>query len=91
MGELHPDYLLPKLTSRQIAEWQAWFQEHPFGDDLRDFMLAQLTAVLVNLNTTKTTNKSKATDWLPLYRQPDQTPEQMKLALRSVLRGLNKR
>jgi hypothetical protein len=74
------------------VEWQAWFSEHPFGDDLRDFMLAQLTAVLVNINSTKKSGSaSQPKDWLPLYREPEQTPDQMKMLLRGVLRGIHNR
>lgn len=86
----HPNKLLRELTAFELAEWQVWFESHPFGDDLRDFMVAQLTAVLVNINTTKA-NKSKPTDWLPLYREPEQTPEQMRAIMKGVLSGLHKR
>lgn len=91
LGELHPDYLLEKLTSRQIVEWQAWFLEHPFGDDLRDYMTAQLTSIVCNLVASKESHRTRPTDFMPYYRKAEMNPDQMKHVLRGVLSGLNHR
>lgn len=31
LGYPHPDYLLPKLTMRQMIEWDSYFKVEPWG------------------------------------------------------------
>lgn len=81
---LHPDYLLAGLTSRQLAEWQAYFKYQPFGQDMTQFMLAQLTAFYLNAHKKKGTEDTKPQDLMPGFRRP-QSVEEIKYHLRSVL------
>lgn len=84
LGILHPDYLLDRLTSRQIAEWMAYFKVKPFGQDHTDYLVAQLTAVTFNANSRK---KQKTSDFLPLKYSTPMKTEDIKRTLRGVLYG----
>lgn len=46
---IKPIELLNKLSSKDIALWQAYDNLFPFGQQHTDFLLAQLTAVCFNL------------------------------------------
>lgn len=81
---LHPDYLLPALSSRQLAEWQAYFKYQPFGQDMTQFMLARLTAFYLNAHKAKGSEDAKAEDLMPGFRRP-QSVEEIKYHLRSRL------
>lgn len=41
--------MLEGLTSRQVAEWQAYSAVEPFGEDRADYRLAYALAVIVSL------------------------------------------
>lgn len=45
VGEIHPDYLLPRLTGEQWAGWQAYYRVRPFGQRVLHLMLAQLAVM----------------------------------------------
>ncbi len=41
----HPDFLLPRLTGQQLADWEAHFRDRPFGHRVLQLMLAQLAVM----------------------------------------------
>ena len=43
LGVAHPNRL--DLTNIEIAEWHAYFTEHPFGEDMTHTMLARIMAM----------------------------------------------
>lgn len=84
----HPDYLLPRLTSRQLAEWIAYFNLCPFGQDVSDYQRAQIGSELTNRWRGKGEKAKDPEDFLPLYSRPEQTPEEMRDILRGILAGV---
>ena len=83
-GFPHPDYLLPELTSRQLAEWTAFYNRNPFGQEITNLVIAKMAAALWNQRRGKGVEAVKPEDFLPKYIER-QTPEEMKLALRRHL------
>jgi hypothetical protein len=83
LKEKHPDYLLPSLTSRQLAEWQAFFNLHPFGQDTDWGMLAQMLAVIINRHR-KPGMEVDPKDLMPGKRRK-QSVEEIKFGLRSAI------
>ena len=51
-----------KINAEEFKSWQCYFNISPFGPERLDFMIAQLTAVLVQCNTTK--GNYKAADFM---------------------------
>ena len=41
--------MLARLTSKQVAEWQAYAELEPFGDRHRDWHFGKLAAMMVNM------------------------------------------
>lgn len=64
----------------------AYYKLEPFGQDLQDFLVAQLTALTYNKDSR--IQKTSAEDWIPWHRKPQQTPEEMEAILRSVIDGV---
>jgi hypothetical protein len=48
LGVKHPSEL--NLSTWQIAEWDAYFELHPFGPDIDHFMLARIIAMVAGKN-----------------------------------------
>lgn len=46
LGRADVDAMLESITSRQFAEWQAFFELEPFGSRWDDLRFGQLAAVL---------------------------------------------
>ena len=88
LGCPHPDYLLPQLTSRQLAEWIAYCNVHPFGQDRLERVVAEVGAALWNQNRGKS-EAIKSDAFLPQRIKP-QSPDQMKTMLRRYLPGGNR-
>jgi hypothetical protein len=49
LGYAHPDYLIKYLTSRQIAEWMAYFQLEPFGPHAEELRLGIIGSIIANV------------------------------------------
>lgn len=46
---MHPDILLQKLTSHQLAEWEAYNVLDPIGEERSDFRFSYLYSLLTNI------------------------------------------
>lgn len=85
LGAMHPDYLLRRLTSRQFAEWMEYYQLEPFGEDRADLRSAIVACVMSNRWRGKNEPPSKPADFMPFGRAKEQTPDEIKQQLRSIL------
>lgn len=76
-----------QLTSRQMAEWAAYYNLVAFGEDHTHEMLARLTAVYVQAHVKPGGRAIETNDFRP--RPKRQTPEEMQAILNRALGGLN--
>lgn len=60
------------ITSKEFAEWMAYFSLEPFGDDLLDQHFAAQDALLANIYSPKSGRKFKPDDFA-LRKIPDET------------------
>jgi hypothetical protein len=68
---LHPDELLRRLTSAQIAEWAAFFRIEPDADARSDSLAAQQLAMLGNINRSEQkTEPFEPHDFMPWIEKP---------------------
>lgn len=66
------------MSSREFAEWQAYYQLEPFGDSRADIRSAMICKVLADINTPKGRTRMKLDDFVPKFESPKaQTPEEM--------------
>ena len=84
IGVVHPDRLLARLTSAELAEWMAYFKLAPFGDDHQSRVVAEVGAELSNRWRNKGEPPRRSKDFLPFARRPSQTPEEQHKAFRSL-------
>ncbi len=78
MGIPHPDYLLQKLNSRQLKEWQQVNAKRPFSREIDLYMMARLTAMVA----ASTGQKVTVEQFLPWkVKHKKHTPEQLLSAM----------
>lgn len=78
MGYEHPDYLLEKLKSTQISEWEAYNTLDPIGKWRDDFHMAALLAKMENLVKdiySKDRNRASPIDFMPEWGMGEQEKE----------------
>lgn len=85
LGLLHPDYLLNSLTSRQLAEWMAYYAVDPFGDQRGDLQAGIIAATVSNRWRGKNEAPAKPVDFMPYIEKPQQSAEEIQRTLRSIL------
>jgi hypothetical protein len=86
LGFPHPDYLLKALTSRQLAEWRAFYRLQPFGAYRDDWRAGMIASVIANCNRRKNTKPFLPTDFMPQTEKPKQSVEEQ-LAIFEMLTG----
>lgn len=47
LGFPHPDYLLETISYRQFAEWEAFYEKSPFGEDRKDMRTYALWSAVI--------------------------------------------
>jgi hypothetical protein len=57
--------MLAELTSRQIAEWHAFYNLEPFGWREEWRRVAMIAAVIANVNRGKATRPFRESDFMP--------------------------
>lgn len=88
LGYLHPDVMLSQMTARQFGEWAAFCAIEPIGDERADLRMGVLAATMNNRWRNKHEQPTQPVDYMPFHRPPEQTPEEIKITLRSIL-GMN--
>ena len=85
LGYIHPDVMLRQMTARQFAEWIRFAEIDPIGEERADLRMGILASALNNRWRGKNEQPSKPTDYMPYYREPEQSPDEIKRTLRSIL------
>lgn len=86
-GEMRPTLAMQCMTAADVAMYQAWFSQHRFGDDYLHTMLAQLTMVVNNRWRNSNEDARSTKDFIPWYKEPEQTPDEMFAIVRSAKLG----
>ena len=68
LGYPTPRHLLRCITSKELAEWMAYFRIEPFGQDQSDYIMAQMAAILYGANSGKNQKKLDPEDF-GLYKK----------------------
>lgn len=82
---MHPNHLLRGLTSRQFAEWIEYYGLEPFGEERADLRSAIVACTMANGWRGKGQSPSRPLDFMPYARKREQTPDEIKRELRSIL------
>lgn len=62
--------LLDRVSSEELAEWQAYYKLEPFGPMVSHVMVAQLTQLMANVNRQRNSEPYKLADFLPVKKEP---------------------
>lgn len=65
--------LLGRISSRELSEWQAYFETDPFGEERADLRAGIIAAIIANIYRKKGAKPFKPSDFMPKYRK--QGPE----------------
>ena len=55
--------MLRRMSSRTLTEWMAYYNLEPFGDEMLDIHLSNITAVLKNTNSKNATRPKEFRLW----------------------------
>lgn len=75
--------MLEKLDSEDISEYMAYDRLEPIGGEKEVYMIAQLTALLANVNGGKT----KVSDFIPKPAKPISVIDKIKAAFNGARRN----
>jgi hypothetical protein len=71
-----------RIDSREFAEWMAFDQIDPVGDERTDLMLAQLAALFFNANRDSGTSARSPADFMPFTEKTKDDRQDPDLMLR---------
>lgn len=57
--------MLAQMTSRQFAEWQAYYRLEPWGEERADLRSGIIAATFANAHRAKGAKPAKAEDFMP--------------------------
>lgn len=70
------DGLLAELSSQQLAEWLAYFQLEPWGEDRADLRTGIVASTVANANRSpKQKRPYQPDDFMPHFDGEDEAPE----------------
>ena len=72
------------LDSHQFAEWIAYDGLEPFGEERADLRNGIVASVVANANRGKGQAAKRPTDFMPFYKKPRQTSDQLLAAMRNI-------
>ncbi len=72
--------LLAKMTSRQLAEWIAYYRMEPWGEDRADLRSGIVASTMANINRKKGASPFKPEDFMPRFDKKKETvPDTQKI------------
>lgn len=85
LGIKHPDDLIPILSSKQLADWERFYQVRPFGRDMGFFQAAMIVCALANIHKKKNAKAYKVEDFIPKFgERPEDNWKKIKKMLESM-------
>ena len=76
--------LLQTVDAKELAEWRAFYNIEPFGEEREDLRAAMVCTVLANINRGKGRPPYRLDDFMLKFDKPEQTTEQMKEILKQI-------
>ena len=70
--------MLDGLTFKELKMWSNYFSIEPFPEERADFRMANLMALMANINRKKGTQAYAPQDFMPQFREIEQEPTRRK-------------
>lgn len=77
--------MLRELTARQYLEWLAFYGIDPWGEQRADLRAGIVAATMSNRWRGKHEEAAEPVDFMPFRQEPEQTPQDIKRTLKSIL------
>ncbi|MFA5161866.1 MAG: DUF4035 domain-containing protein [Elusimicrobiales bacterium] len=84
--------LLSRVSSRELTEWQTYYELEPFGEDRADLRAGIVASTVANVSRKSGTKPYKAQDFMPKFGKEKQDwREQLEMvkAINAALGGTN--
>lgn len=81
--------MLAKMTGLQMQEWEWFFQIEPFGAEVEELRLGQISSTLANLQRSEKCKPFGADDFFVTFRKPinEQSADDMLAVLEGMFGG----
>jgi hypothetical protein len=76
--------MLSEITSRQFAEWMAYAQLEPFGEERDDLRMGIVASTIANANRGKGQKAYKPTDFIPDFEPETEEQAQARLMAKAM-------
>lgn len=76
-----------EISARQLAEWEAYAQQEPFGYAIEGFRFGQVCATVANFSFGSKKRNYTADDFTPKIKVPE-TPQALSKRLLAFFKGL---
>lgn len=70
LGFPHPDFLLRILTSRQVAEWEWFYGQEPWGFEIESTRAALIASTIGNFAGKQASRELSISDFMLRTREP---------------------
>lgn len=77
------------LSSRQLAEWQVYYNLEPFGEEPAYWRAGVIASVFGNAFRKKGSRPFKPSDFMPAHPEPEKTTEEKNQAIIEVFKGIS--
>ena len=83
--------LLSRIDARELSEWEAYYKIEPFGQQVSNFTVATVAAVVANANRSqkKRTKAFSPDDFMVKFRKKRQSVDDMKKVMTQIARVNN--
>jgi hypothetical protein len=66
---------MSRCNAREYAEWQAWYELNPWGEDRADLRAGIIASTIANTNRGKGQKAFKPSDFMPEFDKPPPKPQ----------------
>lgn len=77
--------LLASIDSKELAEWMAYYQIQPFGEEIKDMRAGIIAEMLANIHRRRGSKEYSWRDFFGHHRYRAQTPEQQIKLMKAML------
>ena len=82
---------MAEIDAVEFAEWKAYWQINPFGEERADLRMGINTACLLNVHVPKGKRRYKPSDFMPKFERKEikqQTPQDMLILMTRITQSL---
>jgi len=79
--------MLATISSRELAEWMAYYGLEPFGQEREALHAGIIAATVANANASSKSKTFQPSDFMPDFERKEQTADDMRAILNAMAGG----